>query len=48
MKGFIKINNEERNYREVKESIRMMNSQRSNTEKIIWLKKAKKAHWWNY
>ena len=35
MKGFIKINNEERNYREVKESIRMMNSQRSNTEKII-------------
>ena len=29
------INNEERNYREVKESIRMMNSQRSNTEKII-------------
>ena len=35
MKGFIKNNNEERNYREVKESIRMMNSQRSNTEKII-------------
>ena len=35
MKGFITINNEERNYREVKESIRMMNSQRSNTEKII-------------
>ena len=48
MKGFITINNEERNYREVKESIRMMNSQRSNTEKSIWLKKEKKVHWWNY
>ena len=29
---FITIINEERNYRELKESIRMMNSQRSDTE----------------
>ena len=28
------IINEEKNYRELKESIRMMNSQRSDTEKI--------------
>ena len=31
---FITIINEERNYRELKESIRMMNSQRSDTEKL--------------
>ena len=36
------IINEETNYREVKESIRMMNSQRSKTEKLIYLKKVKK------
>ena len=30
---FMTIINEERNYRELKESIRMMKSQRSNTEK---------------
>ena len=29
------IINEEKNYRELKESIRMMNSQRSDTEKLI-------------
>ena len=32
---FITIINEEKNYREVKESIRMMKSQRSHTEKIV-------------
>ena len=31
---FIAIINEEKNYRKLKESIRMMNSQRSDTEKI--------------
>ena len=36
------IINEEKNYRELKESIKMMNSQRSNAEKKkIWLKKGK-------
>ena len=39
---FMTILNEEKKYRELKESIRMMNSQRSDVEKIIWLKKAKK------
>ena len=41
-KNFMTIINEERNYQELKETIRMMNSQRSDTEKIIWLKKVKK------
>ena len=31
---FITIINEERNYRELRKSIRMMNSQRSDTNKI--------------
>ena len=31
---FMTISNEERNYRELKESIRVMNSQRSDAEKI--------------
>ena len=39
---FILIISEEKNYCEHRESIRMMNSQRSDTEKIIWLKKVKK------
>ena len=33
---------EEQNYWELEESIRMMNSQISDSEKIIWLKKVKK------
>ena len=33
--GFMTIINEERNYRKLKESIRMMKSQRSDTEKKI-------------
>ena len=36
------IINEERNYRELKESIRMMKSQRSDTEKINLIEKVKK------
>ena len=32
--GFMIAINEERNYRELKESIRMMKSQRSNTEEV--------------
>ena len=39
---FITIINEEKKYRELKESIRMMNSQRSDTEKNNLLKKVKK------
>ena len=38
---FMKVINEEKNYRELKESLRTMKSQRSDTGKIIWLKKAK-------
>ena len=37
------IINEERNYRELKESIRMMHSQRSDTERIILIEEAKKT-----
>ena len=39
---FIAIINEERNYRELKESIRMINSHRSNTEKINLIQEEKK------
>ena len=36
------IINEEKKYRELKESIRMMNSQRSDSEKICLVEKGKK------
>ena len=36
---FMSIINEERKYRELKESIRMMNSQRSDVEKINLIEK---------
>ena len=36
------IANEEKNYRELKESIRMMNSQRSDAEKINLIKEGEK------
>ena len=36
------IINEEKNYRELKESTRLMNSQRSDTKKIILIKEGKK------
>ena len=39
---FMTIINEERNYRELKEIIRTMNSQRSDTEKINLIEEAKK------
>ena len=39
---FMIIINEERNYRELKESIRMMNSQKSDTEKINLIEEGKK------
>ena len=39
---FMTIINEEKKYGELKESIRMMNSQRSDTEKLMQLKKVKK------
>ena len=41
-KDFMTVINEERNYRELKESIRMMKSQRSDTEKINLIKEGKK------
>ena len=40
--NFMIIINEERNYRKLKESIRMMNSQRSDTEKINLIEEGKK------
>ena len=39
---FVIIINEEKKYRELKESIRMMNSQRSDTEKINLIEEGKK------
>ena len=39
---FMTIINEERNYRELKESIRMMNSQRSDTAKTYLIEEGKK------
>ena len=39
---FMKIINQERNYQELKESIRTMNSQRSDTEKINVIEEGKK------
>ena len=38
------IINEEKKYRELKESIRMMNSRRSGTEKIYLVEEGKKRH----
>ena len=38
------IINEEKKYRELKESIRMMNSQRSDAEKISLIEEGKKIH----
>ena len=40
--GFMTILNEEKKYRELKESIRMMNSQRSDVEKISLIEEGKK------
>ena len=40
--GFITIINEEKKYRELKESIRMMNNQRSDVEKISPIEEDKK------
>ena len=42
MMNFVTIIDEEKNYREPKESIRLMNSQRSDTEKINLIEKGKK------
>ena len=39
---FMAILNEEKKYRELKESIRMMNTQRSDVEKISLIEKGKK------
>ena len=39
---FMTIINEEKKYRELKESIRMMKSQRSDTEKIYLIEEGKK------
>ena len=42
MKTFETIINEEKKYRELKESIRMMNSQRSDAEKVNLIEEGKK------
>ena len=39
---FMTIMNEEKKYRELKESIRMMNSQRSDVEKVSLIEEGKK------
>ena len=39
---FMTIINEERNYRELKENIRMMKSQKRNTEKVSLIEEGKK------
>ena len=39
---FMTVLNEEKKYRELKESIRMMNSQRSDAEKISLIEEGKK------
>ena len=39
---FMAILNEEKKYRELKESIRMMNSQRSDAEKVSLMEEGKK------
>ena len=43
---FMTIINEEKNYRELKESIRMMKSQGSDTEKINLVGEGKKNRYW--
>ena len=40
---FMSILNEEKKYRELKESIRMMNSQRSDVEKVSLIEEGKKT-----
>ena len=43
------ILNEEKKYRELKESIRMMNSQRSDVEKVSLIEEGKKNRYsWSY
>ena len=42
--NFMTIINKEKKYQELKEIIRMMNSQRSDVKKVIWLKKVKNRH----
>ena len=41
---FMTIVNEEKKYREFKESIRMMNSQRSDAEKVSLIEEGKKRY----
>ena len=40
--GFMAVLNEEKKYRELKESIRMMNSHRSDAEKVSLIEEGKK------
>ena len=40
--GVMTILNEEKKYRELKESIRIMSSQKVLLKKLVWLKKVKK------
>ena len=41
---FVTIISERNKYRKLKESIRLMNSQKSEVKKLTWLKKAKNRH----
>ena len=46
---FMTILNEEKKYRELRESIRMMNSQRSDVEKVTLIEEGKKnRYYWSY
>ena len=42
------IINEEKKYPELEESIRMMSSQKSDTENINLIEDGKKSHCWGY
>ena len=39
------IINAERNYGELQKNVRIMNNQRSNTEKVNLIEEGKKSHW---
>ena len=45
---FMTVINEEKNYRELKESIEWWIVKEVIQKKIIWLKTGKNRHWWNY
>ena len=50
IEDFTAIINEEKNYQELKESIRCCRWKVKEVamKKLIWLKKVKKSYWWSY